>query len=102
MTLEAAIEKVVIAAIDKALAPYLRRLSDPEPLVYSVPEAAKVLSTSPNTIRRLIDQGILPTVPHMGQRVLVPRKAVGGLVNREEADAATGRPQDRTLRIAGE
>lgn len=86
MSLEAAIENVVTAAIEKALAPYLRRLADPEPLVYSVREAAHVLATSPTTVRRLIDEGILPTVPYMGQRQVIPRRAVQRLV---ESQAST-------------
>jgi excisionase family DNA binding protein len=81
VSLEAAIEKVVSGAVERALAPYLRRLADPEPLVYSVPETAHVLRTSTTTVRRLIDEGVLPTVPHMGQRLVVPRQAVVRLVN---------------------
>jgi excisionase family DNA binding protein len=79
------IQAVVVEAIQQSLAPYLRRLADPEPLVYSVREAAYVLSTSTNTVRRLVDEGVLPIVPHMGQRVIIPRKAVVRLV---EAGAA--------------
>lgn len=52
MSLDAAIDNAVTAATEKALAAHLRRLSDPEPLVYSVPEAAHVLPTSTNTVRR--------------------------------------------------
>jgi len=93
MSLEDAIQEAVVVAVERALSPYLRRLAGPEPLVYSVPEAAKVLRTSTNTVRRLINEGILPTVPHMGQRVLVPRVAVQRLVEDERtltgaADAA--------------
>lgn len=80
MSLEAAIQAVVADAIEQALAPYLRRLSDPEPLVYSVRETAHVLSTSTNTVRRLVDEGVLPIVPHMGQRIVIPRAAVVRLV----------------------
>lgn len=76
MRLDETIHSLVSDAVTAALAPYLKRLSDPEPLVYSVPEAAHVLRTSTNTVRRLVDAGVLPTVPHMGQRVLIPRGAV--------------------------
>lgn len=85
MSLERAIEQVVIAAVEKAFAPYLRRLADPEPLVYSVPETAHVLRTSTTTIRRLIDEGVLPTVPHMGQRLVIPRRAVAHLVESSDS-----------------
>jgi excisionase family DNA binding protein len=84
VSLDVAIQTVVVEAIGEALAPYLRRLADPEPLVYSVREAAHVLSTSTTTVRRLIDEGVLPVVPHMGQRIVVPRMAVLRLV--ESAD----------------
>jgi excisionase family DNA binding protein len=85
MSLDEVIQAVVVEAIQQSLASYLRRLADPEPLVYSVREAAYVLSTSTNTVRRLVDEGVLPIVPHMGQRVIIPRTAVVRLV---EAGAA--------------
>jgi excisionase family DNA binding protein len=97
VSLDAAIRTAVIDAIEAALAPYLRRLSDPEPLVYSVREAAHVLSTSTNTVRRLVDEGVLPIVPHMGQRIVIPRSAVMKLVEAgegvgdNEASAQLGR-----------
>jgi excisionase family DNA binding protein len=91
VSLDAAIRAVVIDAIEQALAPYLRRLSVPEPLVYSVREAAQVLNTSTNTVRRPVDEGVLPIVPHMGQRIVIPRTAVVRLV---EAD--TDRGDDET------
>ena len=80
MSLDAAVEKAVAAALEKALGPYLRRLSDPEPLVYSVRQAAHVLATSTTTVRRLVEEGVLPIVPHMGQRIVIPRVAVANLV----------------------
>jgi excisionase family DNA binding protein len=80
VSLDAAIENAVAAALERALSPYLRRLSDPEPLAYSVREAAHVLRTSTTTIRRLVEEEVLPTVPHMGQRIVIPRVAVANLV----------------------
>ena len=80
MTLEAVIEEVVANAGQQALDPYIRRLADPGPLVYSVREAAHVIRTSANTIRRLIDEGVLPVVPHLGQRVVIPRIAIERLI----------------------
>ena len=80
VSLDAAVEKAVAAALEKALGPYLRRLSDPAPLVYSVREAADVLRTSTTTVRRLVEEEVLPTVPHMGQRIVIPRGAVANLV----------------------
>jgi hypothetical protein len=31
-------------------------------------------------MRRLVEEGVLPTVPHMGQRIVIPRAAVAKLV----------------------
>lgn len=39
-----------------------------------------MLRTSTTTVRRLVDEGVLPTVPHMGQRIVIPRAAVAKLV----------------------
>jgi hypothetical protein len=50
-----------------------------------------VLNTSTNTVRRPVDEGVLPIVPHMGQRIVIPRTAVVRLV---EAD--TDRGDDET------
>lgn len=103
MSLEAAIEQVVTAAVEKALAPYLRRLSDPEPLVYSVKEAAHVLATSTTTIRRLVDEGVLQTVPHMGQRLVIPRRAVARLVDSVDvAGDKAGHPSPPLRSVAGD
>jgi excisionase family DNA binding protein len=93
VSLEDAIERVVTTAVEKAFAPYLRRLADPEPLVYSVPETAHVLRTSTNTVRRLIEDGALPTVPHMGQRVLIPRSAVVRLVESGQTESDDSRTE---------
>lgn len=90
VTLDDAIQATVAGAVNQALAPYLRRLADPEPLVYSVPATAKVLCTSQDTVRRLIAEGVLPTVPHMGKRVVIPRWAVHQLVDSARPAGAAG------------
>lgn len=60
--------------------------------------AAHVLSTSTSTIRRLVDEGVLPIVPHMGQRIVIPRAAVMRLV--DSAERAGGTERDvRPLRV---
>jgi excisionase family DNA binding protein len=88
VSLDAAIQAAVVGAVQDALTPYLRRLADPEPLVYSVREAAHVLSTSTTTVRRLVDEGVLPVVPHMGQRIVTPRGAVVRLVESADTPVA--------------
>ena len=98
MSLDGAIQAVVVEAVREALAPYLRRLAEPEPLVYNVAEAAQVLSTSTNTVRRMIERGILPVVPHMGHRVVIPRTAVVRLV--ESSGSAAVAQQEPPLSLA--
>jgi len=87
VSLDDAIAAAVEAGVDRALA---RRSEPVEPLVFTVPAAAKALCTSPKTVRRLIAAGVLPTVPHMGARVLVPRWAVVALVESSRS------PQEAT------
>ena len=98
MSLDGAIQAVVVEAVREALAPYVRRRAEPEPLVYNVAETAQVLSTSTNTVRRMIERVVLPVVPHMGHRVVIPRSAVVRLV--ESAEAAGVREQERPLSVA--
>ena len=98
MSLDDVIQALIADAVRQSLSPFLRRLADPEPLVYSVREAAHVLSTSTSTIRRLVDEGVLPIVPHMGQRIVIPRAAVMRLV--DSAERAGGIERDvRPLRV---
>lgn len=53
-------------------------------LALSVSEAAKLVSLSESSIRRLIADGILARVPHT-ERVLVPRTSLEAYVNGEAA-----------------
>lgn len=82
MSLEEIIRAEVSAAVADALAPYTARLVDPEPLTYTVPQTAVVIGTSPTTVRKLIDAGHLPLVPHMGERRLIPRAAVEAFIHQ--------------------
>lgn len=79
--LDEAIKELVAAGVDEALRPYLRRLIDPEPLTYTVPQAAVVIGVRAPTVKRLVDEGHLPLVPHMPGRRLIPRAAVEAFVN---------------------
>lgn len=89
-TLDEKLERVVRQGVEDALAPVLRRLVEPECLTYTVPQAATVIGTSPTTVRRLIDEGHLPLVPHMGDRRLIPRTAVETFVLGRPAPPAAG------------
>lgn len=87
--LEDAIKDAVHAGLEEYLEKYTRRLVDPECLTYTFPQAAKVIGTSEHTVRRLVTDGHLPIVPHMGDRRLIPRTAVERFVNAPEAERAT-------------
>ena len=91
-----AMTSVLVAALDEYLAPFVARLTEPEPLVYSIPQAAKVLGTSQHTVRRLVNEGHLVLVPHMGERRLIPRAAVETLV----AEAMPSTTPPRKLEVA--
>ena len=82
------VRTLVAEGLAEAFGPYLRRLSDPECLTYSIPQAAKVLGTSPHMVRRAIEAGHLPLVPHMGERRLIPRAAVEELIASATAAAS--------------
>src|SRR4051794_21908708 len=58
-SVEELIEQAVARSIERLLEPYLVRLSKPEPLVYTVAQAAVVLQVSTDTIGRLVKRGIL-------------------------------------------
>lgn len=75
-TLEDLVEAAAVRGVERYLERFTRRLAEPECLTYTVPQAAKVIGTSETTVRRLINEGRLPLVPHVGDRVLIPRKAL--------------------------
>lgn len=82
-TIDDALRQVVKDGVAEYLAPFVRRLSAPEPLTYSVHEAAVVLGVSDHMVRRAIADGHLRVVPHMGERRLIPRRAVEALIDNE-------------------
>jgi excisionase family DNA binding protein len=87
-TIEAQIESAVERAIERLLGPYLARLCDPEPAVYTVAQVAVVLQVSDDTVARLVKRGALPRVPHLNGKVLIPRAAVERLVEVNGAQPA--------------
>ncbi len=58
-----------------------------EPLVYSVPEAGRLLSLSRATAYSLCAQGIIPTI-RLGRRLVVPKVAIERML--AEAGSKTG------------
>jgi excisionase family DNA binding protein len=92
-SIERTIEEVVERAVERLLGPYLRRICEPEPAVYTVAQAAIVLQVSEDTIARLVRRGVLHRVPHVEGKVLIPRVAVdelvGGVGSQQRQAAAT-------------
>jgi excisionase family DNA binding protein len=80
-TIEALVEAAVERAINRVLEPHLRRLQACSPAVYTVSQAADVLQVSDDTIGRLVRKGLLPRVPHLDGKVLIPRQAVARLID---------------------
>jgi excisionase family DNA binding protein len=79
-SIEMCIETAVERAVERCLGPYLRRICEPEPAVYTVAQTAVVLQVSEDTIGRLVRRGVLHRVPHVGGKVLIPRAAVDELL----------------------
>lgn len=77
----------IVTAVRDALA------DRPDPIAVTVPKAAKVLGTSPEHVRILIDEGRLPVVPHMPRQVIAVAAleafAAGGVASPGEG---SGRP----------
>lgn len=86
-------------AVARLLRPYLRRICEPEPAVYTVAQAAVVLQVSQDTISRLVRRGVLARVPHLEGKVLVPRAAIevlltsGSKQGQADPEITTSRPQ---------
>ena len=92
ITIDELIEERVTRAVEKALAPYVRRLepisrsthdqtSAVEPLAYTVKDAASALGVSRGLLYQLIASGELPAIK-LGSRRLIPREAIVALLQR--------------------
>lgn len=87
-TIEEQIEAAVERAVERLLGPYLARLCQPEPAVYTLAQVAVVLQVSDDTVSRLVKRGALPRVPHLGGKVLIPRAAVERMVEADGHEPA--------------
>lgn len=92
MTIESIIEIAVERAVSRVLGPHLHRLQMCEPMVFTVAQTAEVLQLSEDTIGRLVRRGVLPRVPHLDGKVLIPRQAVVRLVQDQSADQPAAEP----------
>jgi excisionase family DNA binding protein len=96
-SIEVCIEDAVERAVERFLGPYLRRICEPEPAVYTVAQTAGVLQVSEDTIARLVRRGVLHRVPHVGGKVLIPRAIVDELltgVPSQVRDAGSARTEN--------
>jgi len=84
VTVEQLIEEAVERTLDRVLKPYLHRLQQPEPIVYTVSEAATVLRVSTDTIGRMIKKGVLDRVPHVEGKTLIPKVSVHALARGDQ------------------
>lgn len=80
-TIDDAIREAVAAALGDALAPLEARLAEPVPATYTVRQAATVIGVSERTVYQLVEDRRLPTVPHLGKKVVIPRVAVEQFVH---------------------
>jgi excisionase family DNA binding protein len=74
-SMEELIEAAVERAVRRSIAPLVARNS-PQPAVYTVAQAADVLQLSQDTIGRMVRKGILPRVPCVGAKILIPIRAI--------------------------
>jgi len=86
MTIDSLIEVAVERAVSRVLGPHLHRLQMCEAMVFTVAQTAQVLQLSEDTVGRLVRRGVLPRVPHLDGKVLIPRQAVVRLVGDQPAD----------------
>jgi excisionase family DNA binding protein len=89
VSVEELIEVAVERAIRRSFGPHLRRLRTPQPAVYTVAQSAEILQVSEDTIGRMVRRGVLPRVPHLGGKVLIPRRALDRLIDGSDLAQAT-------------
>jgi excisionase family DNA binding protein len=102
-SIEILIEDAVERAVGRLLAPHLRRLRSVEPVVYTIVQASEALQVSEDTISRLVRRGVLPRVPHIDGKVLIPRRAIEALVSGDQPSSTSpmaGGESKRSIRSA--
>lgn len=96
LSIEEMIEAAVERAIRRTFGSYLHRLSACEPAVYTVAQSAEVLQVSEDTIGRMVRKGVLPRVPHVGGKVLIPKRALDRLIEGSELAQTAPDAEDGT------
>jgi excisionase family DNA binding protein len=101
-SMEELIEAAVERAMGRALSHYIVRAGRPSPAVYTVSQAAEVLQVSEDTVGRMVRRGVLPRVPYVGGKVLIPRQALDRMTRvpqepeePEEDSASSDEPQSK-------
>lgn len=89
-SIEELVRAEVMAGINEVLRPYLPRLARPECRSYSFAQAAHVIGCSDRHVSKLVAQGRLPLVPHMGAKKIIPRAAVEAFVDGTFASSQPG------------
>lgn len=92
-SIEELIRGLVTDGVTDALGPYLPRLARPECRSYTFGQAALVIGCSDRHVSKLVRDRVLPIVPHMGGRKLIPRVAVEAFVDGRAASASS-HPED--------
>lgn len=85
------IEDAITTAVRTAVREELAAHEGVVRLTYSVTEAATALGVGETTVRGLLRDGHLRTVPHMGTRTLIPRASLEELVTANASTTSGGR-----------
>lgn len=67
----------------------------------TVAAAAAELGCSQTQVRDLVRRGVLPKVPHMGRRILIPRHVLDEMLGLDTSPAAGVRAGVITVSVAG-
>jgi excisionase family DNA binding protein len=88
VNLNEAIRTEVRAAVHEVLDPFLPKLARPDCRTYTFGQAAQVIGCSDRHVAKLVNRGVLPLVPELGTRKLIPRVAVEQFVDGRETPAS--------------
>lgn len=90
--LAAVLDPLVDAAVRRIAHELEASMRHIKPLAVPSAEAGRLLGVSETTVRRLIRAGELPTIPHVGDRVLVPVASLEAWVEQAATSARSHAP----------